>query len=82
MTRKKKEKSVLRKEGNVYVLDLFVKVPSGATAPFKYKPMEVDATNQTADGREQRKQVTVYSLVIRETRHKNDVGDVGSETRD
>ena len=30
MNRKKKEKSVLRKEGNVHVLDLFVKVPSGA----------------------------------------------------
>ena len=29
MNRKKKEKSVLRKEGNVHVLDLFVKVPSG-----------------------------------------------------
>ena len=27
INRKKREKSVLRKEGNVYVLDLFVKVP-------------------------------------------------------
>ena len=27
MNRKKKEKSMLRKEGNVYVLDLFVRVP-------------------------------------------------------
>ena len=58
MNRKKKEKSMLRKEGTVHVLDLFVKVPSGATAPTKYKPMEVDAINQVADGRERRKQVT------------------------
>ena len=58
MNRKKKEKSVLRKEGNVYVLDLLVKVPSGATAPIKYTPVEVDAINQVADGRERRKQVT------------------------
>ena len=59
MNRKKtKEKSVLRKEGNVYVHDLFVKVPSGAAAPIKYKPMEVDAINQVADVREQRKRVT------------------------
>ena len=48
MNRKKKEKSVLRKELNVYVLDLFVKVPSGAVAPIKYKPIEVDAINQGA----------------------------------
>ena len=48
---KKKEKSVLRKEGNVHVLDLFVKVPSGAAAPIKYMSMEVDAINQVADGR-------------------------------
>ena len=39
MNRKKKDKSVLRKEGNVCVLDSFVKVPSGATAPIKYKPI-------------------------------------------
>ena len=38
-------------EGNVYVLDLFVKVPSGAAAPTKYKPMEVDAINQVAYGK-------------------------------
>ena len=55
---RKKEISLLSKEGNVFVLDLFVKVPSGATAPTKYKPMEVDAVNQVADGREQRKRVT------------------------
>ena len=59
MNRKKKEKSVLRKEGNVYVRDFFVKVPSGATAPIKYKPIEVDAILQVADRREQRKRVTV-----------------------
>ena len=39
----------------MYVLDLFVEVPSGAAAPIKYKPVEVDAINQVADGREQRK---------------------------
>ena len=58
MNRKKKEKSVLREEGNVHVLDLFVKVPSGAPAPIMYKPMEVDAINRVADGRGQRKCVT------------------------
>ena len=35
MNRKKKEKSMLRKEGNVYVLDLFVKVPPSVTAPHR-----------------------------------------------
>ena len=40
------------------MLDLFVKVPSGAVAPIKYKPMAVDAINQVADGREERKRVT------------------------
>ena len=58
MNRRMKEKTLLRKEGNVYVLDLFVKVPPSAAAPIKYKPMEVDAINQVADGREQRKRVT------------------------
>ena len=48
---------MLRKEGNVYVLDLFVKMPSVATTSIKYTPMEVDAINQVADGRDQRKQV-------------------------
>ena len=55
---RKKEKSVLRKEGNVCVLILFVKVPSGAAAPIKYKPMEVDAICKVADGREQRQRAT------------------------
>ena len=58
MNRKKKDTLVLRKESNVYVFDLFLTVPSGATAPIKHKPMEVDAINQVADGRAQRKQVT------------------------
>ena len=57
MNRKKKDTSVSSKEGNVCVLDLRVKVPSGATAPIKYKPMGVDAINQVADGREQKKRV-------------------------
>ena len=52
MNRKKKEKSTLTKEGNVYVLDLFVRVPPSVTAPVTYTPMEVDAINQVADGRE------------------------------
>ena len=33
MNREKKEKLMLRKEGNVYVLDLFVRVPSSLAAP-------------------------------------------------
>ena len=45
-------------EGHAYVLDLVVKVPSDAVAPIKYNPTETDATNQIADEREQRKQVT------------------------
>ena len=51
-----KETSELRTEGNVYVLELFVKVPSAS--PLKYKPMEGNAINQVADGRELRKRVT------------------------
>ena len=39
MNRMKKEKSMLSKEGHVCVLDLFVKVPSDAVAPIKYKPL-------------------------------------------
>ena len=58
---RKKEKSVLRKERNVYALDLFVKVPSGASAPIKWKPVKVDATNQVADGRKSRKQAFHWS---------------------
>ena len=38
---RKQEKSVLRKEGNVSVFDLFVMVPSGAATPIKYKPWEL-----------------------------------------
>ena len=59
MNRKKKEKSMLRKEGNVYVLDVFVRVPPGVTAPITYTPMEVDVINQVADRREQRKRVAL-----------------------
>ena len=47
-----------RKNVNVYALDLFVKVPPGAIAPNQYKPMELDAINQVADGRERRKRIT------------------------
>ena len=50
---------MLRKEGNVHVLDLFVKVPSDAVAPIKYKRLEVDAINQVGDGREQKKRVAL-----------------------
>ena len=35
MNMKKKEKSVLRKEGNVYVLDLFVQPRQSSTSPSK-----------------------------------------------
>ena len=59
VTNRMMEKSVSRKGGNVYVLGLFVKVPSSATAPIKYEPMEVDAINQVADAREPGKQVTL-----------------------
>lgn len=58
MNRKKKDKSMLRKEGNVYVLDLSVRVPSSVAAPIVYTPMKVDAINQVADGREPRRRVT------------------------
>ena len=44
-----------RKEGSVYVLDLFVRVPPSVTAPVTYTPMEVDAINQVADGRQRGK---------------------------
>ena len=42
MNRKKKDKSMLRKEGHVSVLDLFVRVPPSVTAPVTYTPMNVD----------------------------------------
>ena len=58
VNRKKKEKSMHRKEGNVYVLDLFVRVPPSVTAQVIYMPMEVDAISQVADGRERGKRVT------------------------
>ena len=57
---RKKEKSMLRKEGNVYVLDLFVRVPPGVTAPVTYAPMEVDTLNQVADGTARGKRVTFH----------------------
>ena len=57
MNRKRKEKSMLRKQGNVYVLDLFVRVPSSVAAPIVYTPMEVGAINQVTDGREARRRV-------------------------
>ena len=52
------------KEGNVYVLDLFVKMPPGAAAPIKYKPMEVDAINQVADGTKQKQTSFGVSCVL------------------
>ena len=66
MNRKKKGKSMLRKEGDVYVLDLFVRVPSSVAAPIVYTPMEVDATLVE---RESEDRVSLV-LVIRERRHK------------
>ena len=56
---KKKDKSVVRKEGNLYVLDLFVKVAAVAPALIKYKPIEVDTITQVADGRGRRKRGTL-----------------------
>ena len=56
---RKKDKSVLRMESNVHVLDFFLKMPSGVTAPIASMLMEVEAINQVADGREQRRQVTL-----------------------
>ena len=55
---RKMEKSMLRKEGNVYALDLFVRVPLGVKALVTYTPMEVAAINQVADGRERGRRVT------------------------
>ena len=55
---RKKEKSMLRKEGDVCVLHLFVRVPSSVAAPIVYTPMEIDAINQVADGREPRRRPT------------------------
>ena len=60
INRKKKEKSMLRKEGNVYVLVFFVRVPPNVTASVTYTPMEVDAINQVADGRARGKRVTFH----------------------
>ena len=37
-------------------LDLFVKVPLGATGSIKSEPIEENTINQVADGSEQRKQ--------------------------
>ena len=45
---RKKENSMLRKEGNVYVLDMFVRVTPNVTAPVTYTPMKVDAINQSS----------------------------------
>ena len=48
---------MLSKEETESVLDLFVKMPTGAVAPIKNWPMEVDAINRVADGRVLRKRV-------------------------
>ena len=48
MNRKKKEKSMLRQEGNVHVLDLFARVPSSVAAPTVSTPIEADAINQSS----------------------------------
>ena len=49
---------MLRKEGTVRVLDLFVRVPSSVAPPIAHTPMDVDAINQVTDGRELRRRVT------------------------
>ena len=55
-----KDEAIHHEEGNVNVLNLFVKVPPSAVAPSKYKPTEADAINQVADGREQRRRVAFH----------------------
>ena len=50
---------MVRKEGNLYVLDLCVKVAAVAPALIKYKPIEVDTITQVADGRGRRKRGTL-----------------------
>ena len=57
MNKKKKETLVFRKEGNVYVLDLRVKVPSGATAPIKCGPM---GRNQSSCRRKRTKKQVAF----------------------
>ena len=49
--RKKREKSVPRKKGNVHVLSVLVK---GVTAPIRYR---AHGNQSSCKGREQRKQV-------------------------
>ena len=49
---------MLRKEGNVYMLDLFVRVAPNVTAPVTYTP--IDAINEGADGRARGKRVTFH----------------------
>ena len=41
---------MLRKEGNVYVLDLFARIPPNVTSPVTYTPIEVDATKLRKSG--------------------------------
>ena len=61
MNRRRKEKSMLRKEKNVYVFDLFVRVPRGVTAPVTYTPMDVDSIKlqtEESEGSESRSAAT------------------------
>ena len=46
----------------MYVLDLFVRVPPSVTVPVTCTPMEVDAINQVANGREQASHVQLQQL--------------------
>ena len=51
----------VRKEGYVYVLDFFVRVPPNVTAPVTYTPMEVDAIKlqtEESEGGESRSTAT------------------------
>ena len=61
---RKKEKPMLRKEGNVYVLDLFVRVPPSVTAPVTYTPMRLTQSiklqTKDSEGSESRSVATAH----------------------
>ena len=65
MNRKKKEKSMLRKEGNVYVLDLFVRVhaqpPQSRTRPWRVT-QSIKLQTEDSEGSESRSVATAYFL--------------------
>ena len=54
INRKKKEKSMLRKEGDVFVLDLFVRVPPNVTAPVTSLAQSIKLQTEDSEGSESR----------------------------